>query len=509
MSKSRRLIRHCFGARDRRPSPNPFASLKRLLKGITKGTTLQNTRPTASNGQILAIVSIASFMISLDSQAVTLALNTIRVSLGASVEELEWTLNAYILTFAVLLLTGAALGDRYGRRRMFVVGLLIFLAASIACAAAPSMPWLIAARVAQGGGGALVIPLAMALLGTAFPREERAKALGIYSGITGLALIAGPSLGGLIAGGLSWRWIFWLNVPIGLVLIPFALRRIQEGFGSDKSVDVGGLVLVTGAALGTVWALMRGNVAGWTSLEVLGAFLGAGLLAVAFVIWQLRAREPMVPMRFFRSRGFSAGNASGFLLFAAIYGAFFFMALFLQSGLGHGPLAAGLRLLPWTATLFFVAPIAGAVAARMGERQLIAAGLLLQAVGLGWIALIATPQLAYVNLVPPFLVAGVGASMAMPATQAAVMNSVAPNEIGKASGVFSMLRFLGGVFGIALLVAVFAANGGFGSPTAFSRGFAAAIGVCALLSLLGSLTGIALSGTHDAALAPAQTPNQS
>ena len=458
----------------------------------------------SSKGRILALTSAASFMISLDSQVVTLALSTIRLDLGASVEQLEWIVNAYILSFAVLLLTGAALGDRFGRRRMFVAGLALFVVASAACALASSTGWLIAARVAQGAGGALVVPLAMALLSAAFPREERARALGIFSGVTGLALITGPIVGGAIASGLAWQWIFCLNVPIGLVLVALSIRRIPESFGSDTAIDIPGLVLITGAALGVVWGLMRGNGAGWTNPEVLAALAVGILLSIAFVAWERRALQPMVPVRFFRSRAFSAGNVASFFFFATLYGALFFMAQFFQTAQGHGPLAAGLRMLPWTATLFVVAPIAGSLVNRVGERSFIVAGLLLQAIGMAWVALIAAPEVAYIELVAPLVISGAGVSMAMPAAQNAVLSAVAPTEIGKASGIFNMLRFLGGVFGVAATVAVFASTGGFGSAAAFSTGFASVMGTCAALSLLGALAGIAQPRRHQPALTHAR-----
>jgi EmrB/QacA subfamily drug resistance transporter len=439
---------------------------------------------------VLALTSIASFMVSLDSQAVATALSTIRLDLDASIEQLEWTVNAYVLSFAVLLMTGAALGDRLGRRRMFAVGLTLFVAASAACALAPTIGWLIAARALQGIGGALVMPLAMALLSAEFPPQARAKALGIFSGLTGLALIAGPVVGGTIAEGVSWQWIFWVNVPIGAVIVPLTLARVPESSGADTSLDFPGLALVTGATLAGVWGLMRGNAAGWDSLEVAAALATGAVLAAGFVARELRAGEPMVPMRLFRSRAFSAGNAAGFFMFGTLYGAVFFMAQFLQTGLGHSPLGAALRLLPWTATLFVVAPMAGALVNRVGERPLILAGLSLQAVGLAWIALIAAPDLAYAGLVAPLIVAGAGASMAVPASQNVVVGAVAGSEIGKASGTFNMLRFLGGVFGIAILVAAFAATGSVASPAAFSAGFARAIGVAAALSLMGAVAGL-------------------
>jgi EmrB/QacA subfamily drug resistance transporter len=347
------------------------------------------------------------------------------------------------------------------------------------------------------------MPLAMALLSVAFPREERAKALGIFSGVTGLALVSGPVVGGVIAQGIDWQWIFWLNIPIGLITIPLVLSRIRESVGPGTGLDIPGLALVTGAALGVVWGLVRGNNAGWGSSEVVSALVAGIVLAVAFVAWEVRAREPMVPMRLFRSRAFSSGNAVGFLLWGPVQGTLFFMAQFLQTAQGHGPLGAGLRLLPWTATLFVIAPLAGALVKRTGERPLIVVGLFLQAVGMAWIGRIAAPDLPYTTLVAPLIVAGAGASMAIPATQNAVLSSVAATEIGKASGTFNTLRFLGAVFGIAILAAVFARTGSFGSAQAFSAGFAPAIGVSAALSLLGAVAGMWQPARREVAVAQA------
>jgi EmrB/QacA subfamily drug resistance transporter len=452
---------------------------------------------------VLALASVASLMVFLDAMVVTTALSTIRQDLGASIEALEWTLSAYNLSFAVLLLTGTALGDRLGRRRMMATGLIVFVVASAACALSRDAGSLIAARTIQGAGAALVIPLAMTLLSAAFPREERGKALGIYSSVSGLALIAGPAVGGAIAEGLAWQWIFWINIPIGLVVIPLVLSRIPESFGPRARLDVPGLVLVTGAALGVVWGLMRGNNAGWASPEVVAALAAGFLLAVAFVAWELRAREPMVPMRFFRSRAFSSGIAASFLFYASMYGVLFFLPQFLQVAQGNGPLGTGLRLLTWTAMLFVFAPIGGALVNRIGERPLVVGGVLLQAIGFAWIAMIAAPDLAYGRIVAPLILAGAGVSMAMPAVQNAVLGAVAANEIGKASGTFNMLRFLGAVFGIAVVVAVFAGTGSVGSPQAFSAGFVPAAGVSAALSLLAALAGLWLPGRQQVALVQA------
>jgi EmrB/QacA subfamily drug resistance transporter len=451
---------------------------------------------------VLALTSVASFMIALDALVVTTALSTIRLDLGVSVEALEWVVNAYNLSFAVLLLTGAAVGDRFGRRRVFVAGLALFVAASAACALAGDADLLIAARAVQGAGAALVMPMAMTLLGAIFPAQERGKALGLFSGVTGLALIAGPVVGGAVAEGLAWPWIFWINLPIGLAIL-LVHRRIPESTGSGSALDIAGLVLVTGAALGIVWGLMHGDSAGWASRSVV-APLAAGLtLAVAFVACERRTREPMVPMRLFRSRTFSSGIASTFLFYASMYGVVFLLPQFLQVVQGNGPLTAGLELLPWTATLFIFAPIGGALINRIGERSLIVTGLLLQAVGIAWIGLIITPHLAYAALVTPLVLAGAGVSMAMPAAQNAVLSAVAPAEIGKASGTFNMFRYLGGAFGIAIMVAAFTQTGGVYSPQAFSAGFASALELSAALSLLAAIAGIWQPARREVLLAPA------
>jgi EmrB/QacA subfamily drug resistance transporter len=464
---------------------------------------MQDTYDRREKNWTLGIVALASFMMALDALIVTTAFATIRQDFNVSVETLQWVVNAYNLSFAVLLLTGAALGDRFGRRRMFAAGIALFTLASVACALSGSAAWLIAARFAQGAAAALVMPLGMAILSAAFAREERARALGIFSGVTGFALIIGPAAGGLISENLGWRWVFWINLPIGMIATALAVARLRESFGVKAALDIPGLVTIAGAALALVWALLRGNTLGWASLEVTSA-LGAGaLLAALFVMWETRAPAPMVPMRLFRAPAFSASVAASFLFYAAMYGVLFLLPQFLQTTLGFGPLGAGLRLLPWTATLFVTAPVAGAVVNKFGERPLVVTGLTMQAIGLGWIAMLAAPGTAFPALVAPLVLAGVGVSMAMPAAQNAIIGSVAVTEIGKASGVFNMARFLGGMFGIAAMVAVFSAQSGIGSATGFSVGFAPAMMVAATLSLLGAFAGFALPARQRAASKPA------
>jgi EmrB/QacA subfamily drug resistance transporter len=465
--------------------------------------TMQDIYDRREKNWTLGIVALASFMMALDALIVTTAFATIRQDFNVSVETLQWVVNAYNLSFAVLLLTGSALGDRFGRRRMFAAGIALFTLASVACALSGSAAWLIAARLAQGAAAALVMPLGMAILSAAFAREERARALGIFSGVTGFALVIGPAIGGLISENLGWRWVFWINLPIGIIAIALAVARLRESFGPRAALDIPGLVTIAGAALALVWGLLRGNILGWASLEVTSA-LGAGaLLAALFVSWEMRAPAPMVPMRLFRAPAFSAGVAASFLFYAAMYGVLFLLPQFLQTTLGFGPLGAGLRLLPWTATLFVTAPVAGAVVNKFGERRLVVTGLTMQAIGLGWIAMLAAPGIAYPALVAPLVLAGVGVSMAMPAAQNAILGSVAATEIGKASGIFNMARFLGGMFGIAAMVAVFSARGGVGSAMSFSAGFAPAMMVGATLSLLGAFAGLALPARQRAAATPA------
>jgi len=455
------------------------------------GTTSSLSR---NPGWALALASVASFMVALDALVVATALNTIRHDLGASIGQLEWTVNAYTLTFAVLLMTASAIGDRFGRRRVFAAGLGLFVVASAGCALAPGVGWLIAARAVQGTGAAMVMPLALAVLNAAVPPQRRGWAMGIFGGVTALAVVVGPVLGGAITQGIAWQWIFWLNVPIGLATMVLVLRRLDESRGPRADLDFPGLALGTGAALGLVWGLVRGSSAGWGSPEVAGALAGGALLVLAFVRWELRARAPMLPMRLFGSRGFSAGNAVIFFMNASITGSVFFMAQYQQVSLGQDPLDAGLRLLPWGLAPFLIAPRAGRLADQIGERPLIVSGVLLQAAALAWIAVIAALHQGYAEMLAPMMISGAGIALAIPAVTKAVVGLVSPGDIGKASGVFSTMRQLGGAFGVAILAAVFTTAGSYASAGAFSDGFALAMAAAAGLALAGAVAGLALPG---------------
>lgn len=441
---------------------------------------------------VLALTATASFMVALDLLVVSTALTTIRLDLRAPIESVQWTVTAYGLSFAGLLMTGAALGDRYGRRRVFSVGLALFAAASAGCALSPTVEWLIAARTVQGAGAALVMPLALALLSAAFPSKSRGRALGLFEGLTGLATIAGPPAGGAIAYLLGWQWIFWVNVPIAAVVIVLIHARVDESHGSDAALDVPGLILVTGGALGLVWGLVLGNDAGWTSPHILVALVAGVALLIGFVAWESRTIAPMLPLRLFGLRAFSAGTVASVLLFASLYGSVFFLAQFMQTGLGYTALEAGIRLIPWTATLFVVAPLAGGLADRFGNRPVLVGGLAVQTGGLAWVALIATPGLAYPILAVALVVTGIGTSAALPVVQNVVLGAVGPRDVGKASGANSTTQELGGVFGVAILVAVFTAAGSYSSAPSFIDGFAAAMGVCAALAGAATLAALAV-----------------
>jgi EmrB/QacA subfamily drug resistance transporter len=455
------------------------------------------TQTKSHQAWTVVLASLGVFMTALDTLVVTTALPVMRVDLGGSLSDLEWTVNAYNLAFACFLLTGAALGDRFGRRRMFTIGLGVFTAASAAAALSPSIGALVAARAVQGAGAAIVMPLTLTLISAAFPAEKRGAAIGLWGGITGLAVAAGPVVGGAVAGGIDWHWIFWLNVPIGVALIPLAASRLTESFGPRPQLDLPGLGLAAVGAFGLTWGLVRANAAGWGSVEVVGALLAGAALIALFLAWERRARTPMLPLSLFRSRGFASANAVSFFMYAGLFGALFLMAQFLQTALGLSPLAAGVRLLPWTAAPMIVAPIAGALADRYGTRPFMVLGLALQAVGLGWVASIAEPGMSYLPLGIALTVAGVGTSLCFPTVANTVMSSVSLGDAGVAAGTNSALRELGGVFGVALLASVFAGPHVYTSPQAFVDGFTPAMWVAAGLSGLGIVA---------AALAPERRP---
>jgi EmrB/QacA subfamily drug resistance transporter len=442
-------------------------------------------------------------MVSLDNLVVTNALASIRADLGASLEALEWTVNAYTLAFAVFLLTGAALGDRFGRRRVFVAGLVLFTSASAAAALAPGTGALIAARAVQGLGAAIIAPLSLTLLSAAVPAERRGMAIGLWSGVSGLGVALGPLVGGAVIEGISWQWIFWLNVPIGVALAPLAARLLAESRGPARRLDLPGVVLASTGLLGVVYGVVRGNPAGWGSAEVVASIAAGGVLLAGFVAWELRAADPMLPMRFFRSRAFAATNGVSFAMTFGIFGSIFLLAQFFQSVQHYSPLEAGLRTLPWTAMPMLVAPLAGLASDRIGSRPLMAAGLALQAMALVWIGVVTSPDVAYGLLVPAFVMGGTGMALVFAPAASAVIGAVRPAEAGQASGATNAIRELGGVLGVAVLAAVFTTAGGFETPQAFVDGVRPALWVGAAVLAAGALTAL-LVPAHRATAAGAE-----
>ena len=460
-------------------------------------------RPVAHRGWTLVLASLGVFMTALDTLVVANSLPALRQSLNADLGDLEWTVNAYNLAFAVALLTGAALGDRYGRKRMYTIGLLGFTIASAAAALSPSVGMLVAARGVQGVAAAVVTPMTLTLISEAFPAEKRGAAIGLWGGITGLAVALGPVVGGAIVGGISWHWIFWLNVPVGLALIPLSVSRLTESFGPRSQLDVVGLLIAAAGFFGITWGLVRVNAVGWGSAETITALTLGGLLVVAFLVWERRTTTPMLSSQLFRSRGFNAANGVSFFMYASLFGVLFLMMQFLQIALGYSPLAAGLRTLPWTAAPMIVAPIAGALADRFGNKPFMLIGLTLQAAGLGWIAAIAEPGMGYTQLAMALGVAGVGISLCFPTVANAVVGSSPPSEMGIASGTNSAIREIGGVFGIAILATVFSHPGVYTSPATFIDHFKEAVWLGAAFSAIGVIAAAALPRRTAAGAGPA------
>jgi EmrB/QacA subfamily drug resistance transporter len=451
--------------------------------------TNSRTRPAIS----LLLTSVAFFMVALDALVVITALPAIHAQIGGSMATLEWAVNAYGLAFAAGIITASALGDRLGRRRVYVAGLILFSAASAACALAPTAATLIAARAVQGVGAAIVTPLSLTILTSSFPAAKRGAVVGIWGGIAGLAVAGGPLVGGGIVQGLSsWHWIFWVNVPIGVAAAVASARLLPESHGPARRVDLPALPLIAGASLALTWGLVRAGGSGWGDAFTVALLAGGAALLAGFVLRERTAPEPMVPLRLFRSRTFTAANAAAFLQSGALVSAAFLTTEYFQLGLGYGPLATGLRLLPWTATPMIVAPLAGALADRIGTRPLLVTGLALQAGGLAWFAAIASAAGGYGRFVTPLIIAGVGISMSIPTSASAALGAVPPAEVGTASGVNNTMGRFGGAFGVAIVTAVFTAHGSLASAAGVIAGYRPALAVSAALSLAGSAAAVAI-----------------
>ena len=442
----------------------------------------------------LAIIaaSLPMFMSTLDNLVMTNALPTIRVDLDASVEDLQWFVNAYTLSFASFILMASALGDRFGRRTVFVAGIVIFTLASV-YSAMSTEPWmLIVGRAVQGFGAAAVMPLSLTLLVGSVSQRYRALAIGVWGGISGLGVALGPLIGGAVVEGFSWEAIFWINVPVGIVAVPLALLALPNTFGARLRADVVGLVLVALGVLGVVYGIVRGNDAGWDSLEVRGSLaLGAALIA-AFIAWERRTPAPLLPLRLFRDRSFSVANVVGLVYSFGIFGAIFILIQFMQVVQGYSPLGAGVATMPWTLAPMVVAPLAGLIAPRVGTRTLIVVGLALQAVAVFWLAATMSAETEYLEMLAPFIFAGIGMGLVFAPLSTAVLATMTSADHAKASGTSSTLREVGVALGIAVLTAVFVGAGGQLTPELYVDAAIPAILVGAGALALATLLAVAL-----------------
>jgi len=445
-------------------------------------------------GWVVGLTSTAYFMVVLDSVVVITALPRMQHDLHVRLASLQWTLNAYGIAFAAGIITAAALGDRFGRRKVFTIGLALFTAASVACAVAPNLGELIVARTVQGLGGAVVLPLSLTILTMAFPIERRGMIIGIYGGLAGLAVAMGPIVGGAVTQSIDWHWIFWINVPIGVVAVLLGLRLLPESYGAPERLDLVGVGLVTAGVVGLVWALSRAGEVGWSSAEVVGTLLAGAVLLVAFAGWESSVREPMVPLRLFADRDFAIGNLTTFLMSGAIFAGGLLVTEEFQLARHFSPVGAGLRLLPFFATPMLVSPVAGALSDRIGRRPIIVVGLSMLTAGFAWVAWRDSLHTSWIELVVALLIAGVGISMALPTVPTAVLSAVAPHEMGKASGINYMAQRFGAVFAVAIGSTVFATYGGLGSPAAVTAGFKPGLWACAVFAGLGALAAVAMSG---------------
>ncbi|MFI1681137.1 DHA2 family efflux MFS transporter permease subunit [Streptomyces sp. NPDC020607] len=454
----------------------------------------QPAEATPRGGMVWALVitSVAGFMAALDNLVVTTALPSIREDLGGALHDLEWTVSAYTLTFAVLLMFGAALGDRFGRRRLFAVGLTVFTAASAAAALAPGLDALIAARAVQGVGAAIMMPLTLTLLTAAVPQAKRGMAYGIWGAVNGLAVASGPLIGGSLTEHVSWQWIFWLNVPLGLALLPLVRLRLAESHAPGARLDLIGTLLASGGLFGVVYALVRGPIDGWSSATVLVSLTAGAVLLAGFIRHGMRHEAPMLPMRLFRSRAFAGINAASLLMFLGMFGSIFLLSQYMQIVLGYSPTEAGVRMLPWTGMPMLISPLAGYLSDRIGGRPVVAAGLFLQAVGLAWYAVVVAPDASYTVQLPALIISGIGMSLYFAPASNLVMSSVRPQEQGIASGANNALREVGGALGIAVMSSIFSAQGGYESGWDFVNGLEPALWVGAGVVALAAVAALCI-----------------
>ncbi|GIG55023.1 MFS transporter [Demequina activiva] len=450
------------------------------------------TQRRAPLAVVIAAASLPMFMAMLDNLVVTNALPVLATDLNASLEHLQWFINAYSLSFASFILMAVALGDRFGRRRVFMWGVGVFTAASILCALATSPEFLIAARAIQGIGAAALLPLSLAILTTNVEPRQRPLAIGIWGGVGGLGVALGPVIGGAVVEGLTWHAIFWLNVPVGLLSIPLIRFALKETYGDRVRLDLAGLVLGMAGVFGVVFGIVRGNEAGWTSGQVLAGLVGGGAMLIAFALWERRTSAPLLPLTLFRDRSFTAANTVGLIFSLGMFGSIFILIQFLQVVQANSPLEAGVMTMPWTLAPLFVAPLTGLLTPRVGTRALIVAGLAAQTVGLAWLAAILDPAVSYGQLVPAFLLCGIGMALVFAPSSTAVLANMREADHAKASGTNSTMREIGVALGIAVLAAVFTASGGEFTPTGYTDAASDAVFVGAAALAVATVVGLFL-----------------
>jgi len=440
----------------------------------------------------MVAASLPMFMATLDNLVVTSALPVIHEKLGSTVESLQWITNAYTLSFAALMLLAVSLGDRFGRRRLFVGGIVLFTAASAFAALSTTTAALITARALEGAGAAAIMPLSLTLLVGAVSTKARPLAIGIWGGVSGLGVALGPLIGGAVVQGWSWESIFWINVPVGIIAIPLALAALPTSFGERVRADLLGVLLAGLGILGLVFGIVRGNEAGWSSFQVLGSLIAGALLVAGFLVRETLTTAPLLPLRLFRDRSFTLSNVVGMLFSFGSFGAVFILIQFLQVVQGKTPLEAGVATMPWTLAPMVVAPLTGIFAPRIGTRTLIVAGMVLLSGGLFEIALTMSANVGYLTLLPGFLLAGIGMGLVFAPISTAVLVNMAPDDHAKASGTNSTLREIGVALGIAVLTAVFTGAGGQLTPTGYVSAAVPAVIVGASVLLLAAVLALFL-----------------
>jgi EmrB/QacA subfamily drug resistance transporter len=448
----------------------------------------------------LAAVSVGLFMIMLDNTVVNVALPSIQRDLDADLSELQWIVTGYALTFAALMLIGGKLADAYGRRKIFVLGIVVFTLASLLCGLAGSSEMLIAARVLQGAGAALMNPATLSIIAATFPPRERGTAIGIWAGTSAMALAIGPLVGGLITEHLDWSWIFFVNVPIGILGIAASYLFIDESRDeTHERLDLPGLVTSAVGLFALTYGLIEANTYGWSSARIVGAFVLAALSLFAFVQLERRQRAPMLPLELFRNGTYTGANLVMLLVALAMFGVFFFVSLYMQNILGYSPVQAGAAFLPMTILIILIAPLAGKTSDRIGSRGLVTGGMMLIAVQLGMFSRLGVDA-SFWNLFPALVVGGIGMALTMTPSAAAATRSVPVEKAGVGSAVLNSARQVGGTMGIALMGAIMAAQaGGERTPEAFMRGFESALLVAAGIAVVGAIVAFTLVRPHEGA----------